>query len=144
LEYLFDNGSYSIIYFLEKKIKVFIPRFGTKEFTAGFYVYSGSGKKNLLKRVERHLKKEKKLKWHIDYFSSQRFVTPKEIFLFKDKTECENNLFFKRIGGVIVIPGFGSSDCKNKCGTHFLYFNKMPERNKILSFGGIDAKLYFL
>ena len=134
MEPLFNNGSYSIIYFLEKKIKIFIPKFGSKDFTPGFYVYSGSGKKNLLKRVERHLRKEKKLKWHIDYFSSQKVVTPKEIFLFKEKNECENNLFFKKIGGVIVIPGFGSSDCKDKCGTHFLYFNKMPRQQYLYIF----------
>jgi sugar fermentation stimulation protein A len=144
LENLFNNGSYSIVFSLRQKIEIFLPKFGIQKFDKGLYVYSGSGKKNLLARIERHLRKKKKFKWHIDYFSSRKEVEPVEIFLFKDKTECEINLFFKEIGGVILIPDFGSTDCKNKCGSHFLFLEKLPERNDVLNFGGIDGKLCLL
>ena len=37
-------------------------------FNAGYYMYVGSAKANLTKRIERHKRKRKKMHWHLDYF----------------------------------------------------------------------------
>ncbi len=139
-----NSGAYALLFELKKSSRVFIPRFGEIIFKPGFYVYSGSAKKNLVPRVERHLRKSKILKWHIDYFSSMKSVTVRKVFLFTGRSECEINQFFKNLGGKIILESFGSSDCRNKCVSHFLYFEKICKFKPVIEFGGIDGKLFVL
>jgi len=35
----------------------------------GYYVYVGSAQNNISKRISRHLRKDKKTKWHVDYLT---------------------------------------------------------------------------
>jgi Uri superfamily endonuclease len=144
MKQLINSGTYAIVFYLMEDNEFIIPRFGRVFFRKGYYVYSGSAKKNLIPRVKRHIRKEKKLKWHIDYFSVSEKVITKKIFLFAHRSECEINRFFKLSGGKIVIEKFGASDCKNKCKSHFLYFEKMPKLKTVIEFGGIDGKLLIL
>jgi Uri superfamily endonuclease len=78
------------------------------------YAYVGSAQANLEQRIKRHLAKEKRLFWHIDYLlndSAARIV--KVLYKQADKTEeCE---LAKTIGerGESV-EGFGCSDCSCK------------------------------
>jgi Uri superfamily endonuclease len=89
---------------------------GKLTFKKGLYAYVGSAQNNLEKRVHRHLGKEKRKFWHIDYLLDNG--TAKVISVFHkqaDKTEeCA-------IAGVIgergePINGFGASDCS--CTSH--------------------------
>jgi sugar fermentation stimulation protein A len=144
MEHLINFGAYAVIYYLKEGNKIAVPRFGEYFLRKGWYVYSGSAKKNMIHRVSRHIRKEKKLKWHIDYFSVLDNVIPKEIFLFEHRNECEINRLFKEAGGGIIIDNFGATDCKNKCGTHFLYFKKLPKLEPVVDFGGINGKLLIL
>ena len=59
--------TYQLTIQLKQDSTVQIGKFGTFEFPAGYYVYTGSAKRNLEARIQRHLSKEKRLKWHIDY-----------------------------------------------------------------------------
>lgn len=144
MEQLINSGAYAVIFYLPEDNKIIIPKFGEILLRHGYYVYSGSGKKNLIPRIKRHIRKNKKLKWHIDYFSVLENVKPKKIFLFDNKNECEINKLFKDSGGEVVVDKFGASDCKNKCKTHFLYFKKIPKLDMVINFGGIDGKLLIL
>lgn len=65
---LFMKGSYALICHLGTKKRIKIGALGRFLFLPGCYVYVGSGLNNLNKRIERHLCKNKKLRWHIDYF----------------------------------------------------------------------------
>src|SRR5690554_4505526 len=47
--------------------EVEVGKLGTFLFSKGIYVYIGSAKKNMEARVNRHLKVNKKKKWHMDY-----------------------------------------------------------------------------
>jgi len=132
---LIDSGAYAILFSLLNDCQTYIPKYGHVVFKKGFYVYSGSAKKNLIHRVTRHSKKDKKVKWHIDYFSILDSVKPLKMFLFFDKNECEINSFFYASGGKSTIKNFGSSDCKNGCLSHFLYFKKRPTLKSIKEFG---------
>lgn len=141
---LFNSGAYAVLFYLINDSQTYMPKYGDVTFKKGFYVYSGSAKKNLIHRVTRHAKKDKKVKWHIDYFSVLESVKTVKTFLFFDKNECEINFFFYTNGGRSIIKNFGSSDCKNGCLSHFLYFKKQPALKSIKEFGYHNGKLFIL
>ncbi len=62
-----DGGSYIIIMELEQDETIVIGSLGAIQFKQGYYLYVGTAKKNLTRRVERHLRKRKRYHWHIDY-----------------------------------------------------------------------------
>ena len=59
--------SYQLFINVAKEIDLIIGKLGRFIFPVGSYVYTGSAKTNLDKRIERHLSKKKNLHWHIDY-----------------------------------------------------------------------------
>lgn len=97
-----------------------VGHLGQFEFPAGRYLYTGSARSNLIPRVKRHLSKDKKLRWHIDYLLAENGADVMAVNL-SEQTECECN---READGIIVAPGFGASDCKAKCGSHLKYFGK--------------------
>jgi Uri superfamily endonuclease len=87
---------------------------GKLTFKKGLYAYVGSAQGNLEKRVRRHLRKEKRRFWHVDYLLNNDAAKVTAVFHKQaDKTEeCA-------IAGVIgesgtPVGGFGSSDCSCK------------------------------
>ena len=106
--------SYSLFIQIEKTQIITVGRFGRYEFISGDYIYSGSARKNLLARVNRHLRKEKKLRWHIDYLLNAPTVVVVKV-LVSTILECE---LVAAGGGSILVSGFGASDCRSCCGSH--------------------------
>ena len=106
--------SYSLFIKVEKPQIVTVGRLGSFEFISGNYIYSGSARRNLLSRVNRHLKKEKKLRWHIDYLLSAPTVDIVKV-LVSTISECE---LVVAGGCTVLVPGFGASDCRSGCGSH--------------------------
>jgi Uri superfamily endonuclease len=99
---------------VDKKVDVNVGALGKLTFEKGLYAYVGSAQANLEQRIKRHLAKEKRLFWHIDYLLSEsaaRIV--KVLYKQTDKTE-ECNLA-KVIGERgKPVNGFGCSDCNCK------------------------------
>lgn len=123
LEKIEDKGIYLLVFKLKNKEKLKIGGLGERIFEKGFYIYVGSAMNNLTKRINRHLRKDKKLKWHIDYLISKAQnlkVIPIRTF---EKLECklaeELSLISQK-----TIPDFGASDCR--CKSHLFYFSKNP------------------
>jgi len=109
--------SYQLFINVTKEIDLKIGKLGRYLFPVGFYVYTGSAKKNISKRIERHLSKKKKLHWHIDYLLDNDAV--QIIYIKKSEMiECSLN---KKTNGTIIIKGFGSSDCNLSCGSHLKF-----------------------
>jgi len=109
--------SYQLHIRIQKPIVVRIGKLGEFEFPAGFYVYTGSGKRNLDRRLARHLSQSKRFRWHIDYLLSKVGVRVVGYSLFVD-FECDVN---KTTAGEIVVPRFGATDCRNGCGSHLKF-----------------------
>ena len=109
--------SYQLFIIVTKEIELKVGKLGKFIFPIGSYVYTGSAKKNIDKRIERHLSKKKNLHWHIDYLLNSDAV---QIINIKKSqmTECSLN---KKTKGTIIINGFGSSDCKLCCKSHLKY-----------------------
>ena len=106
--------SYQLFITLSKALEIQIGRLGLFAFLKGKYVYSGSAKKNMEKRIARHLKKKKSLHWHIDYLLANEQT--KIIKVMKSELEeCDLNA---DIEGKTIVKGFGSSDCKKNCKSH--------------------------
>lgn len=123
LEKIEDKGAYLLVFGLKNKERLKVGNLGERIFEKGFYVYVGSAMNNLTKRINRHLRKNKKLKWHIDYLISKAKdlkIIPVRSF---EKLECEiaKELF---LISQKIIPGFGASDCK--CKSHLFYFSENP------------------
>lgn len=91
-----------------------IGRLGTLRFPAGRYLYTGSARRNLIARVRRHLSRDKKLRWHIDYLLTAHAVKVVDVTL-SHEAECPLN---QCVTGEIIAPAFGASDCRAHCGSH--------------------------
>ena len=109
--------SYQLFINVTKEINLKVGKLGRFIFPTGTYVYTGSAKKNIEKRIERHLSKKKKLHWHIDYLLNNNDVKIIDIKKSNVK-ECTLN---KNTKGKIIIRGFGSSDCTLYCRSHLKY-----------------------
>ncbi|HIC87065.1 MAG TPA: GIY-YIG nuclease family protein [Aquificae bacterium] len=83
----------------------------------GFFAYVGSAKNGLSKRLSRHLKKEKRLFWHIDYLLDEKKVDIYEIYISKKQIEKVVAKLFERLYDPVV--GFGNGDNKSVKGHLF-------------------------
>lgn len=115
-----NHTLYSITTMMDKDQQITIGKLGTFLFRKGMYVYVGSAKRNIEARIARHLKIEKKMRWHFDYLRPFVEIVDVQTFL-GDEGECQ---LFERLmtekRGMIPVVGFGSSDCK--CRAHLFYF----------------------
>jgi histidyl-tRNA synthetase len=90
---------------------------------AGAYLYCGSAKGpgGISARVERHLKRRKALRWHVDRLTVVGDIGG--VIVAPDGDECE---LFDRLhaiaGCTVPVAGFGSSDCR-RCPAHLLRMN---------------------
>lgn len=109
--------TYQLSICLRQAQTVTVGHLGRFELPAGNYIYTGSARRNLVSRVRRHLRKEKPLRWHIDYLLALGEVYVMDIQL-SDRAECEWN---KNSRGEVLVPGFGASDCKAGCVSHLKY-----------------------
>jgi Uri superfamily endonuclease len=119
------RGVYYLLIYVRESFNIKIGSLGYISFKKGFYVYVGSGKGEgnsgeLLSRVVRHLRLVKRLRWHVDYLLSSRHVELRGVCIIEDEdlTECE--LVKKILLKGSPVPGFGSTDCKNKCPSHLI------------------------
>jgi Uri superfamily endonuclease len=110
------KGSYVLIINLENDKNIQVGKLGKIFFKKGYYAYVGSALNNLDKRIERHLRKQKKFHWHIDYLLAHSVIIDVYYKETNKKDECEKaNIFTK----LLSIEGFGCSDCK--CKSHLFY-----------------------
>ena len=77
--------------------------------------------RNFSKRIARHQRKEKKLRWHIDYLLSHSEVELVEVVVYPSeiKEECFYNQKLINKKAEVPVKGFGSSDCR-ECPAHLV------------------------
>jgi sugar fermentation stimulation protein A len=123
-----DGGNYLIILEIPKAGTAEIGALGTIAFPPGWYVYAGSARKNLSKRISRHLRKTGKQRhWHLDYLCPLAKTIKALPFYTYQNLECNLAAALAALGGKAV-PGFGSSDCR--CASHLYYFKNRPQENR--------------
>ena len=102
---------------------------GEHRFDRGTYLYVGSARRNMDARIARHLRREKPLRWHIDYLTVAPEVVSITATPVRDSpvSECDLVQALQRERGATVpVRGFGSSDCRAGCGSHLLRLGARP------------------
>jgi len=130
------KGSYILVVFLERDIKLIVGALGEITFNKGFYFYIGSamgnyGSSTLLNRVKRHLsnKSIKNIHWHIDYLLADSHSLIIKVYLIPSIEPLECTIakeLFKKCDN--CIKNFGSSDCQ--CISHLFYFKDLESFKK--------------
>jgi len=120
-----------LLIYISEDLKVRVGQLGEVSFKKGDYIYIGSAIGCLEVRLRRHLKKDKKSFWHIDYLLENKKVKILQIWTIDKKMECQTaEVFCQDPTTEIIKKGFGSSDCK--CVTHLFYIKNKERIKKIL------------
>jgi len=124
-----SKGVYCLIIRLYKDKTIEIGKLGLTSFKKGHYCYVGSALKNLEKRIGRHKRRTKTLRWHIDYFLKYGKIV--KVFQIKTEKRIEC-LLSERVNKISenFIKNFGCSDCR--CITHLYYFRNPNKLNEML------------
>jgi Uri superfamily endonuclease len=109
--------TYQLLIDVPRALRIAVGRLGVFDFPRGRYAYTGSARRGLEARIARHLRREKTLRWHIDYLLAAPGVRVVQVVRSR-QGECGLN---RAVRGRIVVPGFGASDCEAGCGAHLKY-----------------------
>jgi Uri superfamily endonuclease len=124
------NGAYILVMKLKSNKNIRVGSLGKLEFNKGFYCYVGSaiGSTTIENRCKRHLMKNKKMKWHIDYLRKEVEIVNIFGIPSRNKIECKiARKILKKADS--FIPKFGSSDCN--CKSHLFYFKDKKSLSKL-------------
>ena len=110
-------GSYILLIKLPGEKTISVGSLKAIRFARGYYAYVGSAMGGYKPRLARHLKRNKKPHWHIDYLLQEASITGIILCETERRVECAiaQALWLQ----FDAIPGFGSSDCK--CHSHLLF-----------------------
>jgi len=106
-------GAYALMLELSAAVVLPVPRPRGGALRAGRYVYFGSarGPGGLAARVGRHLRADKRPRWHIDVLLDHAQVAG--VLVWPDGAECAWRAAVQaRLAAGAPLPGFGSSDCR--------------------------------
>jgi hypothetical protein len=78
-----EPGAYILLIFLPEQQSTRVGSLGEIDFVPGWSAYVGSAMRGLRSRISRHLKRDKKIFWHIDYLL--KFGVLKEIITVKSR-----------------------------------------------------------
>jgi Uri superfamily endonuclease len=121
-----EGQTYILLIYLIRSQHLLIGKLGWVSFKKGYYLYVGSAKKCLKKRLIRHLSGQKNRFWHIDYLlSPPSSAQVANIWVSRKSCECSiaQELYQSEIY-TLVKRGFGSSDCQ--CFSH-LFRVEIPD-----------------
>ena len=108
--------TYLLYVYLRKSRCIKIGKSGRFYFKKGHYVYVGSAKRNIMKRIERHLRKKKRKFWHIDYLL--QYAEVRSVWVGDLSEEKIAAMLSQKME--IPVLGFGASDKKSKA--HLFYY----------------------
>lgn len=113
-----DFGVYIAVFYLAEPSDISVGKLGQFNFRKGYYFYVGRAQRNLTARLERHGRKSKPMRWHVDYLSVRVEMLGAITIAGPRERECETA---KDLAGMFELspPGFGASDCR--CGGHLFY-----------------------
>jgi sugar fermentation stimulation protein A len=124
-----NRGVYLLAVELKHPLKIPVPRIGSPVLAPGWYLYAGSAGANLHQRIARHLRKKKKIHWHIDHLTLAGSTLKAFPVLTGEDLECRLASDVAHIAEY-EIPGFGCSDCS--CTSHLFFFSENPLHSRDL------------
>ncbi len=133
-----DSGAYLLIIKVSGQTRFAAGSLGEILLMPGWYVYAGSGRKNLSARIARHRRRRKKLHWHIDHLLA--CVRPADITGLPIRSRHDLECALAREVATLAeeaVPGFGCSDCG--CRSHLFRFTRDP----LVDRGFLDLLLHY-
>lgn len=118
-----NRGVYFLVLQVEKAIHIPVGRIGSPVLKPGWYVYVGSARANLHQRIARHLRRRKKIHWHIDHLTTASVKVKAFPIATMKALECPLAGDIASLAESLV-PGFGCSDCS--CHSHLFHFPSDP------------------
>ena len=122
------KGSYVLLVKLPEERTIRTGSLNAVKFPRGYYAYVGSAMNGFKSRLSHHLKRDKKLHWHIDYLLQKASITDIIIGESGDRIECAIAQALSSQFDSIL--GFGSNDCQ--CRSH-LFFASGEMKSSILA-----------
>jgi Uri superfamily endonuclease len=113
------KGIYVLVIRLRDQASVSIGALGEITFEKGLYLYVGSAQTNLEQRVKRHLRKEKRKFWHIDYLLDSGAAEIEKVLCKEGSKVEECRLAIEIAKRGQAVQGFGCSDCR--CRSHLFH-----------------------
>ena len=111
------QATYTLLIDLPRPLNIPVGKRGDYSFTDGCYAYVGSALNGLENRIARHLRKDKKLHWHIDYLLQYASLRAYVYAESSDKWEC--SVARELLRALEPVPGFGCTDCR--CPAHLFF-----------------------
>ena len=131
------RGTYTLLLACKRPFKLRIGKLGQTKVEKGYYLYTGSalgtGAVSLEQRIARHRRRNKRMKWHVDYLTACREIAVITVICLEGnkRLECQiNQEILSRLDGKPIIRRAGASDCK--CSGHLLSV-KLPDSRVILT-----------
>ncbi len=122
------KGSYTLLIRLPEAQTMTLGSLSEVYFPQGYYAYVGSALGGIKARLGRHLNRNKKLHWHIDYLLPKASITDIIIGESEDRVECA---IARALSAQFdSIPGFGSSDCR--CSSHLFFATEGKQVKSII------------
>jgi Uri superfamily endonuclease len=116
------KGTYILLIEMPRGVRVKVGALGALEFPRGFYAYCGSAMGGLKSRINCHLRRKKKIRWHVDYLLERGRVRGVLLAVTNERLECQ---LAEGLGNVFnTYTGFGSSDCH--CASHLVFSKELP------------------
>jgi len=113
-------GAYVLVVHLPQPAAIRVGGLGVVSFERGHYLYCGSAQAGLMPRLARHMRSDKKKRWHIDHLTVQGEVVGALAFRGRKEMECRlASALTGQIGVEPAVRRFGSSDCG--CPTHLFH-----------------------
>ena len=138
------KGVYCLVIELSGGLDISVGALGIIGFGEGFYVYVGSALNSLESRVGRHLRREKKRFWHIDYLLEHAGVVDVVCAETSERVECAIAEGISRV--LVPVKGFGCSDCG--CGSHLFHSSSLVEAQAAVEAAftgvGLIPRKYFI
>ncbi len=111
-----------MVLFLDKATTIRVGALGRFRFPRGYYLYVGSAMNGLDARLRRHLAREKRLFWHIDYVLKYARIIDIWTDRGRRRLECAWAARVLALDNARVIAErLGASDCN--CRTHLIHLS---------------------
>ena len=135
-----DSGSYLLLIHNDRDRKISVGRLGKIYFRKGYYIYTGSARHSLSKRIKRHQRITKKIHWHIDYILKEMKLLKTFSIIKKEREEIQLAERMLTIADDFI-KGFGASD--SSLISHLTYFKYSPMKSEYFITTLLDFRMNF-
>ncbi len=135
-------GTYVLLFACRVTVCRDVGRLGRIALEPGHYLYVGSafGPGGVRARVARHLRRDKRLHWHLDYL--REALEPLEAWYTLDAVRREHEFAAALAAwrGAEGVRGFGSSDCA--CPSHLFALRRRPRAGRLARSTGVALAVW--